>query len=61
MVFGATDKEAAYPVNDYVHPADLVATVYHLLGIDPHLSVQDRLGRPFPIARGGETLHRILA
>jgi len=61
MVYGATDKYAAYPVSDPVHPSDLVATVYHLLGIDPHLSVHDRLGRPFAIARGGETLHRILA
>lgn len=61
MVYGSTDKEAAYPVSDPVHPADLVATVYHLLGIDPNLSVHDRFGRPFPIARGGEILHRILA
>ena len=61
MVHGATDKDAAYPVSDPVHPSDLVATVYHLLGIDPHLAVHDRLGRPFPIARGGEPIHGIIA
>ncbi|MBM3972181.1 MAG: DUF1501 domain-containing protein [Planctomycetes bacterium] len=53
MVYGVTDKQAAYPVSDPVHPSELVATIYHLLGIDPHLTVYDRLGRPFPIARGG--------
>jgi hypothetical protein len=61
MVYGATDKEAGYPVSDPVSPADLVATIYHLLGIDPHLLVRDRLGRPFPIARGGEVVQGIVA
>jgi hypothetical protein len=61
LVYGTTDKEAAYPTSDPVPPADLVATIYHLLGIDPHLLVRDRLGRPFPIARGGEVVQGILA
>jgi arylsulfatase A-like enzyme len=61
MVYGATDKHAGYPVSNPVHPADLVATVYHLLGIDPHFVVRDRLGRPFPVARGGEPIQGILA
>ncbi len=59
-VYGATDKIAAYPISGKVHPADLVATVYHLLGIDPHFLVHDRLGRPHPIARGGEPIEGIL-
>ena len=60
-VYGASDKHAAYPTRDPVSPADLVATIYHLLGIDPHLTVRDRLGRPFPIARGGEPVRGVLA
>ena len=60
-VHGETDRHAAFPVSDIVHPADLVATIYHLLGIDPHLTVHDRLGRPFAIARGGDPLTGILA
>lgn len=56
MVYGATDNQAAYPVSDPVHPSELVATIYHLLGIDPHMIVHDRLGRPFPIARGGDPI-----
>jgi len=61
MIHGATDRQAAYPTSDPVHPADLVATIYHLLGIDPHLLVHDRMGRPFPVARGGEPILRILS
>ncbi|MBI3411540.1 MAG: DUF1501 domain-containing protein [Planctomycetes bacterium] len=60
-VHGATDQHAAYPVSHLVRPADLVATVYHLLGIDPHMTVNDRLGRPIPIAHGGETVQGVLA
>lgn len=60
-VYGTTDKHAGYPVSDAVHPSDLVATVYHLLGIDPNLHVHDKFGRPFPIARGGEPVRGILA
>jgi uncharacterized protein (DUF1501 family) len=61
MVHGATDKQAAYPMSDPVHPSELVATIYHLLGIDPHLTVRDRFGRPFPIARGGEPVREVLS
>jgi hypothetical protein len=60
-VFGATDKQAAYPVSHPVSPADLVATIYHLLGIDPDMTVLDRGGRPHPIAHGGEPVRGVLA
>jgi hypothetical protein len=55
MVHGATDKQAAYPVSHPVSPANLVATIYHLLGVDPHLTV------PGPIAQGGEPVQGVLA
>jgi hypothetical protein len=60
-VYGATDKHAAYPVNQLVHPASLVATIYELLGIDPGMTVRDRVGRPIPIAQGGEPVQGVLA
>ncbi len=61
LVFGETDKQAAYPKSHPVSPADLVATVYHLLGVDPHLTVLDRTGRPIPIAHGGEPVRDVMA
>jgi uncharacterized protein (DUF1501 family) len=60
-VYGATDKHAAYPTRDPVSPGDLVATIYHLLGIDPHLTVPDLSGRPIQIAHGGEPIAGVLA
>ena len=60
-VHGITDKDAGYPTSDPVHPSELVATVYHLLGIDPHMEIHDRVGRPYTIARGGEPIAGILA
>ena len=59
-VFGETDKQAAYPISHPVSPADLVATIYQLLGIDPHMTVPDQIGRPNPIAHGGEPIRDIL-
>jgi hypothetical protein len=44
-----------------VSPPDFVATIYHLLGIDPHRTVPDHQGRPMPIAHGGNPVHGVLA
>lgn len=60
-VYGASDSQGAYPASNPVPPADLVATIYHLLGIDPHMLVRDPIGRPFPIARGGSPIMDVLA
>jgi uncharacterized protein (DUF1501 family) len=61
MVHGSTDRIAAYPKDHPVTPGDLVATVYHLLGVDPAATVPDQTGRPIGIAHGGEPIHAILA
>ena len=42
-VYGASDKNGAYPARDPVRPDDLAATMFHLLGIDPHTEVRDTL------------------
>jgi len=51
-IHGASDKNAAYPDRDPAKPDDLAATMYSLLGIDPHTEVRDHLNRPLPIASG---------
>jgi uncharacterized protein (DUF1501 family) len=61
MVYGTTDKQAAYPSSNPVTPGDIVATIYQLLGIDPHMTVPDRTGRPMHIAHGGAPIHEIMA
>jgi hypothetical protein len=52
VVHGASDRYAAYPASSPTAPADLAATVYHCLGIDPGLHLYDRLGRPFVLCEG---------
>src|SRR5262249_21431731 len=60
-VFGTTDKLAAYPASHPGSPGDVVATIYHLLGIDPHITVTDGSGRPIAIAHGGDPIADVIA
>jgi len=60
-VHGETDRHAAYPLSLPVAPADFVATIYELLGIDPDTMVPDRSGRPIPIAHGGAAIRQVIA
>ncbi|WP_373650747.1 MULTISPECIES: DUF1501 domain-containing protein [unclassified Schlesneria] len=48
-VVGATDKHAGEVVSNPVGPKDVLATMYHLLGIEPHIFLPDRTGRPIPL------------
>ena len=43
--FGASDRDAAYPIDHPVSPEMLAATIYQALGIDPELRVRDAEGR----------------
>jgi hypothetical protein len=60
-VYGTTDKHAGYPADNPVSPGDVVATIYTLLGIDPHLMLPDRTGRPIAVAHGGEAIRGVIA
>lgn len=52
QVYGASDQRAAYPASHPVTPADLLATVWTCLGINPEAEVHDRFQRPFRISTG---------
>ena len=60
-VVGRTDSQAAYPADRPVSAGDMVATIYHQLGVDPAMTVDDLRGRPIPIAHGGEPVFEALA
>src|SRR4051812_16576625 len=49
QVIGATDSTAAVAKEHPIHYRDVLATVYHNLGIDPHAMVYDVARRPTPI------------
>ncbi len=57
---GTSDALAAYVADRPTRPADICATIYRCLGIDPELLIHDRSGRPIPIAHGGEPIGEIL-
>lgn len=52
QVHGRSDRHAAYPAENPVDPADLVATIYHHLGIDPATELTDPQGRPLRLCQG---------
>lgn len=51
-VIGASDEIGGDVARDPVSPKDVLATMYHLLGIDPHQLIHDSLGRPLPLVDG---------
>jgi hypothetical protein len=59
-VVGRTDRIAGDVVDTPVSPKDVLATTYHLLGIDPSATLTDRLGRPIPLAGEGKVRPELL-
>ena len=60
-VIGRSDKIASDPLERPVSPKDLLATAYHLLGVDPKTMLTDRQGRPMPLVPDGNVIREMLA
>jgi hypothetical protein len=60
MVYGSSDKIGARPSNCPVTPADIVATIYHCLGIPADLELHDRLHRPFQLVPWGNPIREVI-
>ncbi len=52
LMFGSSDKEAAYPSRDAVSPEDIAATIYTLLGVPHDTELLDTQGRPHRVIIG---------
>ena len=61
FVYGKSDRQAAWPASNPVSSADYIATVYQLLGLDPHMLIRDDLGTQIPIALHGHAIHDVIA
>jgi hypothetical protein len=59
-VYGKSDKTASAPVESPVHPTDLLATIYHSVGIKPDTIVLNHLNQPRELVKG-EVVTGILA
>ena len=60
-VHGASDRIGARPSLNPVLPADIVATLYHCLGISHDHELHDRLNRPFQLVPWGSPIQELLA
>lgn len=60
-VVGRSDARGGDVADTPVSPKDILATTLHLLGIDPHTLVHDRLGRPYPVAGDGRLRRELLS
>jgi hypothetical protein len=55
-IIGSTTANGEMPKDRPVKPGDILASVYHVLGIDPHREFQDVSGRPRPVLDEGQAI-----
>jgi len=53
-VIGRSDPIGGYPAERPVEPSEVVATIYHALGIDLETTLSGPAGRPFPVVDFGK-------
>ncbi len=51
-IHGESDKTGSGPLRDPVHPANLLASIYHSFAIDPHTMVMNHLNQPRELVKG---------
>jgi Protein of unknown function (DUF1501) len=52
LVYGASDKIAAYPSREPVTPEDIAATIYTAMGVDPATEIHDLQSKPYTLSAG---------
>lgn len=52
QVIGQTDRHGGSPMTEAYTPADLAATIFHVLGVGPDQEFHDSQGRPYRITSG---------
>lgn len=61
LVYGASDRTGSSPAERPVSPGDIIATLYHLLGVSPHTNIYDVLGRPHPLVPTGRVMEELIS
>ncbi len=60
QIVGSTTTNGGEPHDRPLKPADLLATMYHAIGIDRSATVIDRQNRPIPILPEGEPIRELI-
>lgn len=56
QVYGASDPTGAFPARSALAPGDIIATIYHRLGLAPSQMLSDRFGRPHGLVPAGRVV-----
>lgn len=60
QVIGQSDAQGAWPITPPYGPADIAATIYQAIGIDPDHRLLDRQSRPHPVLDHGQVIPGVL-
>ena len=61
QVIGATNDKGEHPVERALSPSDVLATIYHTLGIDLNTMFHDYSGRPIPLLESGKPIRELIS
>jgi hypothetical protein len=60
QIVGSTTSKGETPKDRPIHPRDIHATIYNVLGVDPTVSFLNHAGRPVPAIDSGEIIHELV-
>lgn len=60
QIVGSTNRLGEVPQDRPIKPADIHHTMFHALGIDPHVSFLNHSGRPIPALEPGEVIRELV-
>ena len=61
MVLGSSTRAGDLPLDRPIHFNDVLATIYHQLGVPLHEEFYDKLNRTFPVLAAGQPIAELLA
>lgn len=59
-IIGRTDAIGATVADRPLTPKNVLATIFHLIGINPNSTLNDRLNRPVPLCHDGKVIPEML-
>jgi hypothetical protein len=60
LAVGSTTEKGEFPKDRRVTPEDMLATLYHVLGIDTRITFLDKIGRPHPVLKSGTPIAELV-
>jgi len=60
QIVGSTTRDGGKPHDRPLGPGDLLATIYHVVGLDVKQTLPDRQGRPIPLTNAGEPIRELI-